>query len=113
MGLRHGMTRFALSRRLVANRRVTALSAIEHRGILEDALCRPSPRHVLPMAHKLTLQRPEIDFNAGSVPAIAFAAGTSAAPLDAPQPGGPVRRALARRLEWHRCGDCPSGACGL
>ncbi len=53
---------------------MTALPVVEHLDILEAVLLRFVPRGVVPMVHELALQRPEKAFDAGIVPAGAFAA---------------------------------------
>ena len=73
-GLSHRRPRFILGHGVIAKSRVSALPIIEHFDILEDVLRRFGPRAVVPMVHKLTLERPEEAFDAGVVPAIALSA---------------------------------------
>ena len=73
-GLSHRRSRFILGRGVIAKRRVSVLPIVECLNILEDVLRRFGPRHIVPMVHELTLERPEETFDAGVVPAIAFSA---------------------------------------
>ena len=47
---------------------------VEHLNVFEDVLRGFGSCGVVPMVHELTLERPEETFDAGVVPAVAFAA---------------------------------------
>ncbi len=60
------------------------LPIIEHLNVLKDILPGLVTGSIVPMVHELTLERPEEAFDAGVVPAVAFAAhtGDEAVPME-------------------------------